>query len=65
MKKQSRLLAAASIIFILATITLTRFMHASAQFNDSAVMHQTWEEFLESGVQLEFDDTLAVETESE
>lgn len=65
MKKIIKLLAAIFVIYI-TTTTLPKLMSATTLKNnsDSDVMYQTWEEFLESGVNIEYGEVTAV-TDSE
>lgn len=58
MKKILRLLPAI-IIYFIATIALLKFMPAAAQENSQEEMYQTWEEFLESGMKIQYDETPA------
>lgn len=66
MKKIIRLLAAAFIIYFITTAALPELMPAAAPEtnSDPDVMYQTWEEFLESGVKIEYGEVTAV-TDSE
>lgn len=59
MKKILRLLPAIIIIYFIATIALLKFMPAAAQENPQEEMYQTWEEFLESGMKIQYDETPA------
>lgn len=36
---------------------LPKIMRAATSIDESGVFYQTWEEFLKSGVQIEYDDT--------
>ncbi len=58
MKKILRLLPAI-IIYFIATIALLKFMPAAEQENSQKEMYQTWEEFLESGMKIQYDETPA------
>lgn len=58
MKKILRLLPAIIIIYFIATMALPKFMPA-AQENPQEEMYQTWDEFLESGVKIQYDETPA------
>lgn len=39
---------------------LPKIMQAATNIDESGEFYQTWEEFLESGVQIEYDDTPTV-----
>lgn len=56
MKKIITLLTVISIIYFTAIITTPKFMASAAQEAQSEEYCQTWEEFLESGVKIEYDD---------
>ncbi len=66
MKKIIKLLAAVFVIYFITATTLPKLMSAATLENnsDSDVMYQTWEEFLESGVKIEYGEVTAV-TDSE
>lgn len=59
MKKILILLSAIIIIYFIATMALSKFMLAETQENPQEEMYQTWEEFLESGVKIQYDETPA------
>lgn len=59
MKKIIKLLAAILIIYIIAA-ALPKLMPAATLEPDSDVMYQTWEEFLESGVKIEYGEVTAI-----
>lgn len=58
MKKQIRLLIVIIILYYTATITLPKFITSAAQKKHSEETYQTWEEFLESGVKIQYDEPL-------
>lgn len=62
MKKIFKLLAAAFIIYFITAAALPKLMPAAAleTSSDSDEMHQTWDEFLESGVKIEYCEVTAV-----
>ncbi len=57
MKKIITLLTAIAIIYFTAIIATPKIMASVAQEAPSEEYCQTWEEFLESGVKIEYDDT--------
>lgn len=66
MKKIIKFLAAVFVICFITAAALPKLMHAAAleTNSDSDVMYQTWEEFLESGVKIEYGEVTAI-TDSE
>lgn len=66
MKKIIKLSAAIFVIYLITATTLPKLMSAATlgKHSDSDVMYQTWEEFLESGVKIEYGEVTAV-TDSE
>lgn len=62
MKKIIKLLAAVFVIYFITAATLPKLIPAATLENDSDpdVMYQTWEEFLESGVKIEYGEVTAV-----
>lgn len=65
MKKIIKLLAAILVIYITAAALPKLMPAATLETNsDSDVMYQTWEEFLESGVKIEYGEVTAI-TDSE
>ena len=57
MKKLIHLLALIIVIYCVVAITLPKFIHTTASENHSDEKYQTWQEFLESGVQIEYDNS--------
>lgn len=60
MKKILRLLPAIIIMYLIATMALPILMPAATQKDHQEEIYQTWEEFLESGVQIQYDETPAI-----
>ncbi len=62
MKKIFKLLAVAIAVYFITTTALPKLMPAATleTHSDSDVMYQTWEEFLESGVKIEYGEVTAV-----
>lgn len=60
MKKIITLLTVIAIIYFTAIIAAPKFMASTAQEAPSEEYCQTWDEFLESGVKIEYDDTPTV-----
>lgn len=56
MKKSIRLLTVIILIYFITIMTVPKFMPAATQVKQSEEIYQTWEEFLESGVKIEYDD---------
>lgn len=56
MKNKIRFLVLIVFIYMPATMSLPKSAHTMTD-NNSCEMYQTWEEFLESGVQLQYDET--------
>lgn len=57
MRKIITLLTVIAIIYFTAIMAVPKFMPAAAQEPQSEEYCQTWEEFLESGIKIEYDDT--------
>lgn len=60
MKVHTKLIAIAGIIIIIIIMSLPKSAQTATQYEDPDVMFQTWEEFLESGVQIEYDNTSTI-----
>ena len=56
MKERMKVPALISIFCIIAAMSVS-FIHASIHENNSMVKYQTWEEFVDSGVQIEYGET--------
>ncbi len=60
MKKIITLLTVIALIYFTTIMVVPKFMPAIAQETRSEEYYQTWEEFIESGVKIEYDDTSTI-----
>ncbi len=62
MKKYITLIAIAGtiLIIIIIKISLPKSPHTATPYKSPEVIFQTWEEFLESGVHIKYDNTYTI-----